>query len=136
MKVTKKNLGIIHMLLSSTGLAAQKKNLVYGFTDGREESSGEMLDSEAEEMIKYLRQQEKALNDKSEDANKMRRKILSMCHRLQWTVNGRVDMVRLENWCKEKSYLKKGLNEYTYQELPKLVSQFKNVYMSVIKRVS
>lgn len=122
----------LHGLLYQTGMTTQKRNLVFGFTNGRTEHSSEMLTTEADELIKYLKSQDNTV----EAANKMRRKIIAMCHRLHWTTEpGKVDMKRLDNWCRDKSYLKKGLNDYTYNELPKLVSQFTELYKYYLTQV-
>ena len=122
----------LHKLLTDTNLMSQKASLILGHTDGRTESSKEMTDFEANELIKYLRS---LTTNTTDAANKMRRKIIAMCHRIQWTrANGGVDMVRLNNWCLTKSYLKKNLNDYTYNELPKLVSEFQQVYKYYISK--
>ncbi len=122
----------LHSLLYQTGMMPQKRNLVIGFTDGRTEHSSEMLATEADQLIKYLKDHDTP----AQASNKMRRKIISMCHRLRWTVEpGKVDMERLNNWCIEKSYLKKPLKDYAYNELPKLVSQFTELYKYYLNSV-
>lgn len=131
MTITANQNKLLHALLSSTGQASQKSNLVYGFTDGRTESSREMLATEAEQLIQYLKLQDNS----AESANVMRRKIISMCHRIKWQKDGKADMQRLNTWCIESGYLKKPLNDYTQKELPKLVSQFTQVYKSYLKSV-
>lgn len=129
MLITKTQNAQLHALLGQTKMIGQKANLVLAFTDGRTESSKEMTATEAQQIINYL----KSINNKEDAANTMRRKILAMCHRIQWErEGGSVDMVRLNNWCVKSSYLKKELNQYTYQELPKLVSQFRTVYLHYI----
>ena len=110
-------------------MTVHKADLVLAFTDGRTQSSREMSTIEAQQYINYL----KGLDNTTDAANTMRRKILSMCHRLNWTKESGVDMPRINNWCLASSYLKKELNQYTYQELPKLVSQFRTVYLHYIK---
>ena len=123
----------MHGLLSKAGLRDQKANLVLSFTDGRSESSADLLANEADSLIKYL----KSFANTSDAENTMRRKIIAMCHRINWTKSlGKVDMGRLNGWCREKSYLKKNLNDYKYNELPKLVSEFTNVYKYYIGKVS
>lgn len=118
-------------MLTKTKMTANKADLVLAFTDGRSESSSDLLASEADGLIKYL----KALDNNGESANTMRRKIIAMCHRINWTKSlGKVDMERLNGWCREKSYLKKNLNDYKYNELPKLVSEFTNVYKYYLQK--
>ena len=118
----------IYMLLRATGTQQQKENLVLGFTSQRTEHISLMQESEALAMIKYLNE----LQTPDWMAEK--------AHRMGWQLapggNGaKVDMERLNAWCREKSYLGKELNAYTYSELPKLVSQFNEVYKSFLKRV-
>lgn len=103
----------LHSLLSATNMYKQKANLVFGYSNGRTESSKELTIYEAQALINYL----KTLDNTAEQANVMRRKILSMCHRIKWeNADGSVDMDRLNKWCVEQSYLKKELNAYTYKE--------------------
>ena len=101
----------LHSLLTATGLAAQKPALVISYTNGRSESSKDLTDKEAKELIRYLQSKQPANNT---TANKMRRKILSMAHQLHWYLPGtqKVDTERLDNWCIHYSYLHKKLNEY------------------------
>ncbi|MBS1641329.1 MAG: hypothetical protein JSR11_02530 [Bacteroidetes bacterium] len=123
----------LHSLLNATKMVKQKANLVLGYTNDRTESSREMNVYEAQQLINYL----KTLDTTVEQANTMRRKILSMCHRIKWeNEDGSVDMIRLNNWCIENSYLKKELNNYTYKELPTLVSTFQKVYRFYMQKIS
>jgi hypothetical protein len=42
---------------------------------------------------------------------------------------------RLNNWCKQYGYKRKGLNSYTHAELPKLIAQFEAVVDYHFKKV-
>jgi len=86
---------------------------------------------EATDMIKHL----KELDPENAKADKMRKKILSMAHEMNWRVNGKVNMKAIDTWCRNYSYLKKSLDRYTYKELPKLVSQFESVYHHFLKSI-
>jgi hypothetical protein len=109
-----------------------KEILVSGFSDGRATSSKDLQTDEAAEMIKHL----KSLDNDELKAEKMRKKIISMAHEMGWELEesgarsqklgGRrkADMKRIDEWCKTYGYLKKSLDNHTYKELPKLVSQF------------
>ena len=132
MTITKAQNGQLHYFLNHTKMIAHKADLVLAFTEGRSASSREMTAQEAMLLINYL----KELDNTSEACNNMRRKVLSMCHRIHWVTEKGVDIDRLNEWCKKSSYLKKELNEYTYQELPKLVSQFRIVYLHYIQSTS
>lgn len=124
---------IIHSLLNQLGLMPQKANLVLSFTNQRTESSKEMHPIEALEFIKWLTNETK---NEAEKANQMRRKILAKAHRIKWEFpNGKVDVKRVNDWCITKSYLKKPFNQYTFKELPQLVSQFEIVYQYYLNNV-
>lgn len=122
----------LHSLLSQKGLMDHKRELVMSFSGGRTEHSRDMNDVEANEMIRYLRSQ-------TDPADKMRKKIISMAHEMNWHSdshwNGtqKVDMQRLNDWCVKYGFGKKKLNDYSYKELPRLVTQFEHVYLSYIK---
>lgn len=64
--------------------------------------------------------------------NLMRRKILSISRELGWTYMSTgnvelVDIMELDRWMLRYGYLHKGLNYYTPEELPKLVTQFEEM---------
>lgn len=80
-----------------------------------------MTDQEARELIAYL---ENSRTTPSPE-ERMRRKIISRAHEMGWkTPEGKADIERIDNWCLNYGYLKKKLNQYTYNELPKLVTIF------------
>lgn len=111
----------------------QKATMVSGFTAGRSGSSKDLLMSEAALLISHL----KRLDPDEKQAEKMRRKIISMAHELHWHKPGtvQIDMKRVDGWCKSYGFGKKGLNSYALAELPKLVTQFeKGPYSHFISR--
>lgn len=123
---------LIHTLLHKLQLMPQKESIILGFTNQRTSSSKEMTMQEAKALIQWLNDKQSKENDA---CNQMRRKILSMAHKIQWELPcGKVDMVRVNSWSKANSYLKKELNQYTYNELPKLVSQFTTLYNYYINK--
>ena len=133
MKVTNQQIRRISYLLRVANLESQKETLVLSFSNGRTESRAGLRFSEAAELIAYLQKEANELDT----ANRMRRKLIAKCHNLGWeTTPGTADMERLNNWCKTKGYLKKELMDYTATELPKLVSQFDKVYVSIMQKVS
>ena len=141
--LNQKQLRAIHALLGDHGLRDDKASIVQAFTGGRTTHSSEMSIREAAALIGHL----KSLNPINGRADKMRNKILSMAHEMGWTVPSsglqppsphgegkqKVDMAHVNNWCLAKSYLKKKLDDYEYAELPKLVTQFEQVYKSHLK---
>lgn len=130
--LNKAQLICISTLISKLGLQGQKDALIQGFTDGRTESRKDMWRDEAAALIKYL----KSIDPDEASAEKMRRYIISMARSMKWLLPGnKADMPRIDNWCKAYGYLHKGLNAYTLQELPRLVTQFQAVYKSHLRGI-
>jgi N-acetyl-gamma-glutamylphosphate reductase len=148
----------LHALLTQTGLMHAKQLLVESYSSGRETSSTGLKDHEAIEMIKYLKSELKKQQAKNTDpqhignvmptikqntpaqqANTMRKKIIALAHQMGWSAvhptsgNKIADMARINAWCEKYGYLHKELNAYTLEELPKLVTQFVNLYNSFLK---
>ena len=120
----------LNTLVSKLGINKEEKAImVSGFSGGRCASSKELFSDEANDMIKHL----KELDPEEAKADKMRKKIISMAHEMNWRVNGKVNMQAIDTWCRNYSYLKKSIDRYTYTELPKLVSQFQSVYYHFLK---
>lgn len=129
-----KQLRLAHFLINQLGLNEQKGNIVAGFSKGRTTHFKELDKTEALECIKWLSDKQ------SQPGNKMRNKIFFYCHQMGWTkinASGKVvaDGARFDLWALKYSYLRKKLNQYTYEELPKLVSQFEGVYKSFLKSI-
>jgi hypothetical protein len=126
----------LHQLLNQTGLNGQKPTLIYSISQGRTESSKDLSNIEADQLIKYLEQQldKKDIADK-ESANVMRRKIIAFCHKLKWyTEDGKIDYKSIDSFCMQRGHAHKPFNDYTVKELPTLVTQFQNVYNSFLKK--
>lgn len=116
------------------GLGQDKDNIVAGFSNGRTTHLRELSKEEATECIKWLSEKMHKSGDK------MRGKIFYYCHQMGWTkvnASGKVvaDGDRFDFWALKFSYLRKKLNQYNYAELPKLVSQFEEVYKSFLKSI-
>lgn len=109
-----------------------RHQLVYSFTKGRTRSTSDLSDYEAEQLIGELESKQ------YQGANKMRRKIFSMAYEMKWgapyTKETRKKAEQsIDAWCMKSGYIKKPLNRFTYDELPKLVTQFQEVYKSYLK---
>lgn len=110
------------------------KDLVYSFTNGRETSTTKLTSEECNAMMDHLwKMYEKmkhveGLKANAEDdakGQRMRRKIISICHEMDWRrEGGKIDMYRINEFCMKRGFAKKRLNDYSSQELPKLVTQF------------
>lgn len=117
-------------LLTATGNTANKASLVLGITKGRSESRADLTDAEAADLINWLNKQPKPQQKQIAygAAELQRRKLIAIAHKMGWKLeSGKVDLKRLNEWCL-KQFGKKGLNDYTEKELPKLVTIFDKVY--------
>ena len=130
-KINQNQLRAVYALLGDNGLREEKEAVVNGFTGGRTTSVSKMSSAEAASLIGHL----KSLNKTHASAEKMRNKILSHAHELGWTTNGKVMMERVNNWCTKYGHAHKRLDDYTYAELPTLVTQFEELLKSHLKTV-
>jgi hypothetical protein len=133
----------LYGLLAKLGWKDLKESLVSSYTDGRTQSCSEMTPNEIKALLTYLigefankkgkvvlAASQVSENAHKEKADKMRKKIIAMAHKLFWkTPQGKADMQRIDNWCINHSSLKKKLMEHTIHELPALVSQFELMYL-------
>jgi len=122
---------IIYTLLGKYDLREEKENIVSAFSGGRTSSVRELKMNEASALIAHL----KSMDAIDKRCDKMRNKILSYAHEMDWTIKGKVDMARINNWCLKFGHLHKRLDDYKYEELPTLVSQFEEVYKGYLKSV-
>lgn len=146
MKANFEQIKAISTLLGKHNLVDQKDSIISSFTNGRTTSRKDMTKAEAAALIGHL----KSLDEGDRRSDKMRNKILSMAHEMNWCLTAsplaspltlskgegekrKVDMAHVNNWCVKSGYLHKPLDEYTYNELPRLVSQFEEVYKSYLK---
>lgn len=141
MKASEAQIKALHTVLHKKGLLEHKAEMIGALTGGRTTSSKELNYDEAHALLQDLNK-----DNVSEDQGKrMRNNIIAMAHELNWITSNQVinaagkmevkkDYSRLDNWMQKSSYLKKKLWDYSYNELPKLVTQFKNVYISYLKK--
>lgn len=136
----------LYGLLKDTGTDKYRHELVYSYSHGRTENSADLTDLETDELIRYLVQIQKPRAQADHvtrsgvdyRGQKMRRRILSLCHTLGWNVWDEgtqrhvVDWNRLNAWLLKYGYLHKSLNGYTFAELGKLVTQFENLVSTSI----
>lgn len=136
-EITPNQLKCINTLVGKLKISKEDKAvMVSGFSATGKESSRELLYTEAVELIRHL----KKLDPQEKDCEPMRKKILHYAHLLGWTkqsiFNKTVaDVARVDEWMKQYSYLKKKLYSYTYDELPKLVTQVEKFYKDVTSKM-
>jgi hypothetical protein len=119
----------INVALGVRGLADDKEEIISIYTNGRTTNEKEMFMHEARLLL---------MNVNGPDINElMIRKMFALAHELTWIkkvqkVDEKGNLVPandysvLYNWVLKYGYLNKELREYTYKELPKLISQFEN----------
>ena len=131
--INKGQITAIHVAKTTANLDEETyRELIHLFTEGRCTTSKQMLYKEAQELLNYFNEINPSEKNK---ADKMRKKIISHCHSMNWYIEGtrKLDYNRLNDWCKKFGYLHKDLNDYTYKELPALVTQFETVFVSYLK---
>lgn len=140
MSITKQQIIALNTALHRKNLMHRKAEIVEAITQGRATSSKDLTFEEAHALLLDLN---KADKEKVDHGKKMRGNIIAMAHEIgfikEQTVVSEKGMVKkndyshLDNWMLKFSYLKKKLFDYKYEELPTLVTQFKNVYSSTLK---
>lgn len=123
----------LYALLNLAGIDTEtKEQMVYTYTRGRTNRSSKMSVEECQNLINDLRQK----TSYNQESDTMRKKIISLFRKMSYTLpDGKVDMCAVEVWTEKYGYLHKPLNNYTYAELPKLVTQAQAVYQSFLKSV-
>lgn len=141
---TAKQVGMIKGLLTQLRLIEDSSGFAKQYSSNRTEHIGELTMPEANQLIKNLMppalkggaNNGGASNEhvaKAEACNTMRRKIISMAREMGWNQHNhatgklQANMERIEGWCIYHGYLNKGLNKYSFEELPKLVTQMEYV---------
>jgi hypothetical protein len=124
-------------LLAKSVMKDQKRDLIAQVSNGRTESTKELTDAELQQLIDGLQ----GLQPKPQDnnANKMRRYILSMAHQMNWYVTNEegdfimkkgkpvLDFKRINNWCVKFGSFGKQLNDHSVKELTTLTTNFERV---------
>lgn len=134
--ITQPQIRIINVLIGKNPqLKDHKAEIIANYTAGRSNSCSDMTMEEARTLIAALKQMEKK-DPNAEKCDVMRKKIISMGHEMGWkTEEGKIKMEQINGWCKKYGYLKKKLDEYTYEELPRLVSQFEAMYKDYLDKI-
>jgi polyhydroxyalkanoate synthesis regulator phasin len=130
----------LHQLVNQAKIHEEdKRALIHEFTNGKSTSSKDLLKDQAQHLIQHLEEKLDLVAtaptiEQEVASDKMRRKILSLSHEMRWYLpgTGKVDMKRVNDWCQARGFGKKVLNQYTHDELTKLVFQFKKVYSTYL----
>lgn len=115
-----------------------KAELVSQYSEGRTESTTALSMEEARQLLLHLApdgNNPAPGKTKTNGGARMRRNIIAMAHEMGWKLEtGKADMERVNAWCL-KQFGKKKLNDYTCEELPKLVFAFKQVYKHFLNSI-
>lgn len=130
-KITKQQLKAIHSAISKKGLKDSKKSIIKEASAERTESTKDLTYQEAQKLLMFLN------NDKTSEQqgiDKMIRKLMAMAYDIRWIttyscvdadqVKTKKNYSQVYEWVKKYGYLKKELKNYSYSELPKLLTQF------------
>jgi len=131
----------LHALLSQSGLMEQKESLVFSFTSGRTNSSREMKEGEAIDLIKHLKTLVKKVEPKkknlpADSLNKTRRYILSLWYRIE-NAQTKEEIAEARQKCFEwvQKHFKGNLNSFQSSDLFKIKLAAQNVLKDRAKAV-
>lgn len=126
--MTPKQIKYVMFLLAQHGLSDTREEIAWEVSGGRTSKISELDYTETNILIKRLQG--------GSARERMVGKMLSMCHEMGWEVEGgKVDMTRLNAWCKKYSPEHKELDKIKDSDLPAVVTVFEKVYLSFIKGI-
>jgi hypothetical protein len=118
----------LHLLLINAKIVDKKQTIVSLYSQGRTTTSRDLTEQELDALIQDMI----GYNTPSliqESCNQMRRKVLSYFHQMQWQQHdGKIDMNRINEWCRTRTAQKKALSEFTYPELIELINQVQQFF--------
>lgn len=110
---------------------ADHHELVADMTGGKRAS---LRDLSPRELWQLEQRIQELLNPRAASMQRQRRKVIAiLAARGAVNTQGKPDMPRIEAWVKKYGYLHVELNDYGYEELPRLVTQAEAVMASDIK---
>ncbi|WP_338764084.1 hypothetical protein WAF17_21015 [Bernardetia sp. ABR2-2B] len=139
---TPKQIQKFHALLNELGLMQHKKDLVSEFSEGKATSSKQLTMEQMKLAIEHLegmKEQSVATKPKRDTSlDRQRKKIIAFCREMDMEVEVRGEMVadmhNIYKFILKIGYLKKDLNDYNSEEMPKLVTQIKIVRDNVVPK--
>jgi hypothetical protein len=112
----------IEKKIKAQGFDIDREETILQFTEGKTSSLKAMSHIQYLEFLSWLNRI--YLANTTAQCGLMRKKIISLFVRMgARTDEGRIDMDHINGWCVQYGYIKQPLNTYSFQELPKLVSQ-------------
>ncbi len=144
--ITPAQLKKLNTLVSKLNIPKETKaDMVQGFSGGRTASSSQLLFAEAAQMIAHLQSLAPSAAKAPDPLYKMRGRVLSLCHVLQWykrAANGTLvlkdgkpllDYQRINDFCVKS--LKKRLNQLDSKELQKMIYIFEQVQKDYLNKI-
>lgn len=139
--ITPQQIKIFHILLHKHGLCEEKAEILKELSGCRVTSTKDLYFEEIQPWINAMNRQ---VPEQEDTRQKMINSLLAMAREMGVVIRRNMigaagmeyksDYSRLDAWMLESSYLKKPMKDYTYEEFPKLVSQYKAIYQSWLKR--
>lgn len=130
MTLSKGQIGYAWSLLRNCGFeeTEDKEAYISEITGGRTVHISEMTYQEMQKLVAALD------GDRLQKRTKMINKVLSLAHEMRWELpGGKIDMERVNNFCKTRTPGKVGLDKTKYSDLPKVVTIFEKMHMEFLK---
>jgi hypothetical protein len=138
--ITKDQIKIIGTICSKLKYTPDEKAaMISSFSNGRETHTPQLRFAEADAFIKHLKAIQGDTNH-NQGLSRMLGKMFGYARDMGWTKQnpaGKLvaDVDRINRWIMTYGYLKKPINDFTFAELPKLVSQFEMVYKDFLNKI-
>lgn len=146
--ISKWQMGAIYGIMKKINRSDDKDAVVREISNNRTNSMSSLTYNEANEWIKAMNAAlgtKKPLKPADEKRQRMINSIIAMAREMGVIVRRSViepggsmkvvsDYTEFNKWMREKSTGKKILNEYKTEELPQLVTQYKAIYSSWLKK--
>jgi len=140
---TKEQVKAVNATLAKIGQMPNKAEIVSNYTNQRTTHSSELTTEEARGLLTALTRGKQTVRQNSKPSQHMVNKLFAMAHEMGWiTTKAHVsegsvkkvkDYSRVHDWVQKYGWKKQPLKEYTYEEMPKLVSIFEfKVYKSYL----
>lgn len=126
----------IEKRLKELGAQPDRAELIATFTEGKKSSLKDLSDMQYKMFCNWLSQKlstKEAENARfNSPANRMRRKVIALFAKMDYTIDDKADMERINKWCIKYGQFHKQLNDHTAPELIKLTAQVEQVYKSYL----
>lgn len=147
MNITKTQIAAFYAILRQHNLQDDKAAIVKQISSNRTGSLRELTYLEAQSWINDMNQTGRnfAARQEKKKCQPMINKMIATAYEMGWikeaavvkpdgSVTMKKDYTDLHKWVNKYGYLKKPLNDYTFDELKTLVSAFDKVYLAWLKR--